>query len=205
MSAESNNKDSQYSDYKIHRSRRSRSSRHSRLVIWSLGLALLFTIVIFFISIVYSSSRIVELTHRLSSAQGELYLKQQEVDELKSRLTHSNLTKFVSDKVLTVNKDFIKNIVFSVTTHGGSKIYEYRLVVENRSHETIKPKFGVLLFDKDGVEIAIDQILKGEELAPGESRSYSSKLDFFIKEQPEYFHVTNTILTGAERMQEVQK
>ena len=192
-----------HATHKTPGSRRSRSSRHSRLKIWGLGLALLITIVILFISFVYSSSRIAELTRRAGAIQDQLFLKEQEVEQLKSRLTHSNLLKLVPDQVFAINRDSIKNIVFSVVSQGGSKIYEYKLVVENLSQQTFAPKFRVLVFDKDGIQIGIDQVLKGEKLAPGESRSYSSRVDLFMKEEPAYFHVSGTIPAGAERMQEL--
>ena len=193
----------QHSQHRTHRSRRSGSSRRSRVKIWGLGSALLITAVILLISYLYSSSRIAELTRRANSIQNQLFLKEQEVEQLKSRLTHSSLMKLVPDQVLTVNSDSIKNIVFSAITQGGSKIYEYKLVVENLSQQTFVPKFRVLVFNKDGVQIGMDQVLKGEKLAPGESRSYSSRVDFFIQEEPVYFHVSGMIPAGAERMQEI--
>ena len=203
MSTEPNNDIVRHSPHALHRSRRTGSSRHSRRKIWGLGVALLVTIVVLFVSAVYSSSRIAELSNRTSAMQQQLFLKEQEIDQLKARMTHANLMKLVPDQVLALNKDFIKNIVFSVITQGGSKIYEYKLVVENRSHETISPKFRVLVFDNDGIQIGIDQVLKGEKLAPGESRSYSSKVDFFMKEEPTYFQVSSMIPTGAERIQDL--
>jgi len=107
--------------------------------------------------------------------------------------------------VLAVNKDLIKNIVFTVVNHDGAKQYEYKLVMENHSQTRIVPKFRLLIFDKYGVQIGLDQVLTSEELAPGESRSYSSKVDFFMKEEPAYFDVSSMIPTGAERLQSVQK
>lgn len=203
MSMETNNDTGGHSPHKTHRSRRSGSSRRSRVKIWGLSLALLSTIVLLFISVVYSGSRIAILTKRADAIQDQLIRKEQEVDELKSRIAHSSLTKLLPDQVLAVNRDFIKNIVFSVVTQGGSKTYEYKLVVENPSHEAIVPKFRVFIFDSDGLEIGLDQVLQGEELAPGESRSYSSKVDFFMQEEPAYFQVSSIIPAGAGRIQDL--
>lgn len=214
MNMESNNDTSQYSQHSTHRSRRSRPSRRSHLKIWGLSLGLVITLVILLITFVYSSLRIEELSGRVSSIQEQLFLKEKEVDELKSGLTHSKselealikgrlptVMKLVPDQVLAVNSDSIKNIVFTVVTQGGARQYEYKLVVENSSHNIVTPKFRLLIFDKYGVQIGIDQVLTGQELAPGESRSYSSKVDFFMKEEPAYFHVSSMIPAGAERLQ----
>jgi len=183
-----------------------------------LTFALLVTIVILFISSAYNSSRTEKLSSRSSEIQEQLFLKEQEVDSLKAQLAQSknelekyiegripSVMKLAPDQVLTVDKDIIKNIVFSVVTQNGAKLYEYKLVVENLSRENIVPKFRVLVFDKYGVQIGIDQVLEGEELAPGESRSYSSKVDFFMKNEPVYFQVSSEIPPGAERMQTYAK
>ena len=179
-----------------------------------LSFALLVTLVILFLSFVYSSSRIEALSTLSDSLQQQLFRKTKEVDELKSNLAQSkkeledlikgrlpSVIKLVPDKVLAVNSDFIKNIVFTIVTPDRSKQYEYKLVVENRTHKTIVPKFRLLIFDKYGVQIGIDQVLTSDELAPGESRSYSSKVDFFMKQEPAYFHVSSMIPAGAERLQ----
>jgi len=210
---ESNNNTAQHSGQKPHRSRRSSRSHHSQLKIWALTLALLVTIVILIISSAYNSSRIEKLSTRASDTQEQLFLKEQEVDNLKAQLAQSKneLEKYIEgripsvmklepDQVLTVDKDIIKNIVFSVVTQNSSKVYEYKLVVENLSRENIVPKFRVLVFDKYGVQIGIDQVLNGEELAPGESRSFSSKVDFFMKNEPVYFQVSSAIPHAAARM-----
>lgn len=218
MNLESNNDISENSQLRTHRSRRSRHSRHSGLKIWSLSFALLITLVILFISFVYSSSRIEALSTRADAVQKELFLKNKEVDEMKSNLAQSkneleelikgrlpSVMKLVPDKVLAVNKDLIKNIVFTVVKQDGSKHYEYKLVMENRNRTRIVPKFRLLIFDKYGVQIGLDQVLTSEELAPGESRSYSSRVDFFMKEEPAYFDVSGMIPSGAERLQSLLK
>ena len=215
---ESNTDTSQYSQHRPHRSRRSGSSRNSRQKIWGLSLALLMLLAVLFISFVYGGLRIEELSTRASSVQEQLFLKDKEVDELKSRLAQSKneleqllkgrlptVMKLVPDKVLAVNSDLIKNIVFTVVTQDGAKQYEYKLVVENPSHKIIIPKYRLLIFDKYGVQIGIDQVLHGEELAAGESRSYSSRVDFFMKGEPAYFHISSTIPVGAGRMQGLLK
>jgi len=183
-----------------------------------LSLALLVVIVILFIRFVYTSSRIEKLSSQASALQEQLFLKDKQIEGLKSSLTQSkkeleefikgrlpSVMKLVPDKVLTVDKDLIKNIVFTVITQDGSRQYEYKLVVENRSHKIIVPKFRLLIFDKYGVQIGVDQVLMGKELAPGESRSYSSKVELFMKEEPAYFHVSSMIPAGADRLQSLLK
>ena len=176
------------------------------------------TLVILVITSVYTSARIEDLTRQTSSIQEQLALKAKEVGELKSQLAHSkdeleklikgrlpSVMKLEPDHVLPVDKDFIKNVVFTMVTHSGTKQYEYRLVLENLSHKVITPRFRLLVFDKYGVQIGIDQVLHGEVLDPGESRTYSSKLDFFLQEEPAYFQVSSTIPAGAERISNLLK
>lgn len=204
---ESDKKTAQYSDPESHRPRRSRRSlrsRHSRLKIWALTFVLLVMIVILIISSAYSSLKIEKLSNRIVDVQEMLHVKEQEVEDLESQLVYSKneLEKYIEgripsvmslypDQVLVVEKDIIKNIVFSVVTQNGSEVYEYKLVVENLTKENIVPKFKVLIFDKYGVQIGIDQISEGDELAPGESRSYSSKVEFSMKSEPVYFQISS--------------
>lgn len=214
MDIESNKDTDQFSRHRTHRSGRSRSSRHSRLKIWALSFALLVTVAILIVSLAYSSSRIEELSRGADVMQAQLIAKEKQVNDMNSRLTQSKteleelikgrlptVIKLVPDQVIAVNSDSIKNIVFSVVNHDGSRQYEYKLVVENRSRNIIVPKFRLLIFDKSGVQIGVDQVVSSEELAPGESRSYSSRVDFFMKEDPAYFYISAKIPVGAERMQ----
>lgn len=218
MNSEFNNDTGIHSSHHTHRSRRSRSSRYSRLKIWGLSLVLFITLGILFITIIYTSLRIEELSSRISSAQQQLVLKEKEVNELKSDLTNSKseleklikgrlptVTKLIPDRVLPVNSGLIKNIVFTVVTQDGSKQYEYKLVMQNHSQKIIVPKFRLLIFDKYGVQIGMDQAITSEELGPGESRSYSSRIDFFMNEEPAYFQISSTIPTGAEQIQSLLK
>jgi len=218
MNMESENDLSQNSQQSSHRSRRTRSSRHSGLKIWGLSFALIVTLVVLFISFVYSGSRIEALSTRSDLVQQELIQKTKEVNELKADLGQTkkdmeelikgrlpSVMQLVPDKVLAVKKDMIKNIVFTVVKHDGTKQYEYKLVVENHTHNKIVPKFRLLIFDKYGVQIGLDQVLTSDELAPGESRSYSKKVDFFMKEEPAYFDVSGMMPAGAESLQSLLK
>lgn len=213
MSMESGHDSILHTSYKTHRSRRSRSSRHSRIKIWGLSFSLTIVLVILFITFVYTGARIEALSNQVSSNQEQLVLKDKEINELNARLASSKhdletliqgriptVMKLVPDQVLTVNKDSIKNIVYTVVTQGDSKQYEYKLVMENLSHKNIAPNFRLLIFDKYGVEIGMDKISSGETLAPGESRSYSSKVNFFLAEEPAYFQFSSMDPAGERHM-----
>ena len=145
--------------------------------------------------------------------QVQLLAKEKQVNDLNSRLAKSKheleelikgrfptVMQLVPDQVIAVNNDSIKNIVFTVVKHDGSRQYEYKLVVENRSRKIIVPKFRLLVFDKSGLQIGVDQVMSSEELGPGESRSYSSRVDFFMKEKPAYFYISDPIPVGAKNM-----
>ena len=115
MNMESENDQSQNSQQSSHRSRRTRSSRHSGLKIWGLSFALIVTLVVLFISFVYSGSRIEALSTRSDLVQQELIQKTKEVNELKADLGQTkkdmeelikgrlpSVMQLVPDKVLAV-------------------------------------------------------------------------------------------------------
>ena len=206
MDTELNNESGQVSSQRKGRSRRSRSHRHSDPRIWGLGLALLITVVFLFIRFLYTSLRIEALTNQVNTVQEQLILKENENVKLKSSLAQSkdelkkviagrlpSVVRLEPDHVLEVKDDFIKNIVFTVVTQNRHKHYEYKLVVINPSRQIIVPKFKLLLFDKFGVQVGMDQVLKSAELAPGESRSYSSRVELSMDDEPAYFHVSTTM------------
>lgn len=125
----------------------------------------------------------------LSQTGPELERARKTVSEMsKGRLP--NLHDLVLDKVLNINGTYIKNIVFTVLNHNGTKGYEYKLVMENSTARSIHPAARLLVFNRYGVQIGSTEIAGRAELGPGESRSQSSGIDRFIDEEPRYFYIS---------------
>ncbi len=93
------------------------------------------------------------------------------------------------DKVIPINKGYLKNIMFSVVNRNGQKRYEYRLVFENTTPHQVYPHARVTLFNKSQTQIGMDEISDYTELAPGESRSHSALMTHLADQEPHRFSV----------------
>jgi len=100
-----------------------------------------------------------------------------------------NLRTLEPDKVLKVGEHYVRNIVFTVIGNGHSRVYEYKMVMENPYYYPVYPDIRLLVFDKLGVQVGIDNIEEKLELGPGASRSYSSNINVFMHSIPDYFNI----------------
>ncbi len=168
-----------------------------------LAIALSVSLLVLFLVIIFSVVRISGLVREDDALQAELARTRQALSQtaaaldrirkemaemVKGRLPH--LRDLVTDKVLKIDGPYLKNIVFTVLNQNGSKRYEYRLVMENRTARTLHPEARILVFDSRGVQIGSAEVVGGGDLAPGESRSRSSVIDRFIDEEARYFYVS---------------
>jgi hypothetical protein len=102
------------------------------------------------------------------------------------------------DEAITVDDEYIRNIIFTLARNGKKQNYEYRLVMHNDTLSAIRPVVEILLFNDIGVQIGVTQVeymntSTGTErsvLSPGEVRSYTSSIDLFRDEEPSYFLLT---------------
>lgn len=144
--------------------------------------------------------RVTNLTHSNSALSDELFKYEQELKQLRPQLAATerelqmlmegrfpNLHPLEPDAVIPVQERYVKNIVFTVITRGTDELYEYKLVMENGERHAVTPNFRVLVFDKLGVQVGVDEVLAAKDLAVGESRSHSSTLDVFMNGKPRYF------------------
>lgn len=183
------------------RSRRHRSSRRNTITV-VLG-ALLGVAVFLLISIsITLGGRVTALSNANTTLSEELFKYEQQLKELQPKLEASerelemlmegrfpNLHSLMPDEVITIQEQYIKNIVFTVTNHGSDETYEYKLVMENPYRYKVHPNFRVMVFDKLGVQVGVDTLIAAEDLKVGESRSHSSTLDVFMNSQPRYFAI----------------
>jgi hypothetical protein len=129
------------------------------------------------------------VSHELKTARAQL-------DELvKSRIP--GLMPLIYDEPISVDEDYIRNIIFTLVNNGSNQYYEYRLVMHNDSLSVIRPTVEILLFNDIGVQIgeaevdymgASDEVIRSA-LNPGDVRSYTSSIQLIRDEKPRYFLV----------------
>lgn len=206
-SAPSNNKDRPSRSHSRHYSR----SHQHKLLTPGLSIGLVIAVCALIGTAVFTNLRIDFLTETNSDLQQKLFLSEQELTKIRPELEHArqelaqliedrlpNIRKLEPDQVLAINEDHIKNIVFTLIRRGNNTQYEYKLVIENHSKSKVSPKYRVLLFNKHGIQIGMDQVVAETELAPGESRSFSNVVKLFIKEDPVYFQISPHFIDGLE-------
>jgi hypothetical protein len=163
-----------------------------------LAVALTISLAVLFAVIVISEIRIADLEKGNQIAKTELIQVKQALEktvpelqqvrnEIKGKFPHLN--ELVPDKVIKLDADYIKNIMFSALHKNGKTLYEYRLIMENTGDGAVRPDARVLAFDYRGAQIGMSQITDRTDMLPGESRSYSAIIDQFIDEEPRYFYV----------------
>jgi len=85
----------------------------------------------------------------------------------KGRLPH--LLDLVPDKVLPINGPYLKNIVFTLLNQNGTKSYEYKLVMENSTPKTIRPRPEFLCSIAMASRLAAPKSPAGPTLLPGKA------------------------------------
>jgi hypothetical protein len=182
------------------RSHSARSSKSSQRLM--LAIALVAALIALLAVTIFFSLRVAQLSKLNDSMSAELAENKVELLNIKPKLeqVQQELQQIVKgrlprlhdmqpDKVIPVDKGYLKNIVFTIIKSNHQKEYEYKLVLENTGSSKIFPNARVLLFNKLGVQIGMDEINEHNELAPGESRSHSASINLSIDDEPHYFFV----------------
>jgi hypothetical protein len=203
-----------HSDSPSHRrSSRSRRSSHSRrhshrfgydsLLVPALSVAL----VILLLVAVFSGMKIASLNRTNGILRTQLDKKQDELTQLRPELAEARaearkdleslvesrfpqLHKLEFDKVIPVHDEYVRNILFTLIKKNDERRHEYRLLMENTAPASVLPEVRVVLFDRLGVQLGMDQLEKQEPLASGESRSFSSFIETFVEGEPRYFYIS---------------
>jgi hypothetical protein len=186
-----------HGEYNSHGSQRRVSQRLMLAVALGISLLLLLSISIF------SVVRINTLSEQNDALNSDLFKAKQELSATLPELEHTRkelaglikgrlpqLRELVPDKVMKVNADYVKNIVFTVLNQNGHKHYEYRLVIENTSEYMVHPDARILVFDRRGVQVGMSEVKDRIDIAPGESRAYSATVERFMDGDPFYFFVS---------------
>lgn len=194
---------------KYGQSRRTRK-RTRKILVLSAALALVLLVLI--VQLIYSTATISALNDKnrklgiaLLDAKATIKKLEPELATVRADLQQlvegrfPNLQQLVTNQVMEVNNQYIRNVVFTVIKQSNRHLYKYLLVVENDTTQKIKPSFRVLLFDQYGVHVATDEFHDSQVLRPGESRDYASDIDFFYDTEPRHFYIDDiTAQTASE-------
>jgi len=132
----------------------------------------------------------------LKETHAALDLARAELKEmLEGRLP--NLQQLNFDQATTIDDRYVKNVIFSLTGKGESRVYEYRLVMHNETLAMLAPNAEILLFDEVGVQVGSAAVTSEvattrsneKMLEPGEIRSYSAVIHMSRDSDPRYFVV----------------
>jgi len=196
----SNDRSNRRSSRSDRRSRRhSHRSGHDSLLVPGLSIVL---VIILFVAI-FSGMKIASLNKTNGVLRTQLDKKQDELTRLRPELAEARrdieslaksrfpqLRALEFDKVMPIHDQYVRNIVFTLIKKGKDYRHEYRLLMENKAPTSVLPEARVLLFDKLGVQLGMDQLAKQEPLSSGESRSFSSFVETFVEGEPHYFYVS---------------
>lgn len=98
------------------------------------------------------------------------------------------------DEVITLDNEYVKNIVFTQTGKIGDKLYEYKLVLENH-RSALQPSLKIILFDRTGVQIGASELNNKPahgsvmRLDQDEIRTHYSFVKLPEQAIPEYFQI----------------
>ncbi len=100
------------------------------------------------------------------------------------------------DKVIPVDKDYVRNILFTQTGKPGDYRYEYKLTLKNDGLTAVHPIVRVLFFDRAGIQVASSSIGVDRDGQPtldvlerGEVRSYDQEVPSLRGKEARYFRV----------------
>lgn len=182
---------------------RHRSSRTKLIVALSLGLVVeTGLLVAIFARMGYAEKENADLVQLEKRQSDELRTLRPAVQRLREEVTAlaqnrlPDLQPLEFDRVISLDKFYVKNIVFSMAGKGDDKHYEYKVVTHNNTLNLIHPQIDILFFDRVGIQVGIARIGVQKDGTPtldmldrGETRSFSAAIELNDKVQPEYFRL----------------
>lgn len=142
-----------------------------------------------------SQARLAHLQAELSDTQKSLSLEQERLAQLVAERI-PGLRELVLDQTMEVGEHHVRDITFTRLRSPEKTVYEYKVVIENRSPLAVTPAVKILLFDRLGVQLGRSQLVaaepKGEAptLRPGEIRSFFAMVELDLERDPFYFLLT---------------
>jgi hypothetical protein len=101
------------------------------------------------------------------------------------------------NKVIDVKAKYVRNIRFAQSGTPDAEAIEYHAILKNDTADLASPKVKIFLFDQFGIETGFATLktpdaadeASSDELQPGETRSYTGKMDVQRQAVPKYFLV----------------
>ncbi len=112
----------------------------------------------------------------------ESKLRDEIAGQVHSRLPALRPMEF--DRVIPIEEGPLKNVMFTESGPGEHKISEYRIVLSNPTSSALRLHLEILLFNQAGIQFGRARVGGDRDtpawvnLDPGETRSYSDKLDW---------------------------
>lgn len=133
------------------------------------------------------------ITEQTENKDNEIKTLKHEIKELTSNRL-PGLIRLNYDEVLTIDKRYVKNIVFTRTGKKGTHLYEYKVVLENHD-AALQPALKIILFDRSGVQVGMSELSNRAEqggitrLDQDEVRTHYAVVQLADDAEPEYFQV----------------
>jgi hypothetical protein len=100
-----------------------------------------------------------------------------------------------TDRIFDVNNQYVKKLSFSTAGLGDDKALAYYAVLKNTGAAAITPYATILLFDRKGLQTGVGRLTRAaaatpvehDKLEPGETRTYSARIESIRPDPPFYF------------------
>ncbi len=204
LSHPENDREHTYHTRSLHR-RRTWSRRSRLLLILVLVLVLInfFTALLLGTQVYTLSDQNQTLRGTLAQTEKQLHQIAPELHKLRADLDTltrgklPNLHRLEYDRVVPLDKQYLKNITFTEMVNNDHRSHEYRLVLQNNTGIPLWPQIQLLIFDALGIQVGSAEIgtrqpnaLKAGHLGVGEVRSYAAVIELADKKAvPTYFMI----------------
>ncbi|MFM8333169.1 MAG: hypothetical protein ACKN9T_15900 [Candidatus Methylumidiphilus sp.] len=131
----------------------------------------------------------------LQDSKAELEALKYDINEEKNMEREGCLPKLLTlklDEVMSINRDYVKSAMFTVSGKKNKKVLEYRVVLQNTASVNLAPRFDIIFFNTMGNRIGAasfgqdgDDSKHREILEKGETRSIDGSYETTDQALPE--------------------
>ena len=140
----------------------------------------------------------VAMTEKLQSENDSLNTKIENLKHDIAQLVEGRIPGLLPlqfDIMIPIEQDYFRNISFIMTGTSQDRHYEYNAVMRNEGAMMVKPNVTLFVFDERGIQVGATTLsnasvapeIEGSDLTPGETRSYSNRIELGREVTPKYF------------------